>query len=101
MRAILAAFALLTLLAPIAPAQAEKRVFIIANKADDYGVDRCLASGLSCGTAAAAAYCQAREFHQAVSFRKVDNDEITGAPTTTSACRVGFCDEYVAIECIR
>jgi uncharacterized DUF497 family protein len=101
MRVLLAASALVVLLSPFASVQAEKRVFIIANKADDYGIDRCLAGGLSCGTAAAAAYCQAREFHQAVSFRKVENDEVTGAPMRTATCRVGACSEYVAIECIR
>lgn len=100
MRAILPVFAFV-MLSALAPAQAEKRVFIIANKADDYGIDRCLASGLSCGTAAAAAYCRAREFPQAGTFRKVDNDEVTGAPTNSARCRIGPCDEYVAIECIR
>ena len=33
-------------------AQAEKRTFIIANNADGYGVDRCLATGATCGAAA-------------------------------------------------
>ena len=63
-------------------AQAEKRIFIIANNADGYGVDRCLASGAACGAAAATAYCKSREFAQAASFRKVDRDEITGAVPT-------------------
>lgn len=84
------------------PAHAEKRVFIIANQADSYGVDRCLASGAACGAAAAAAYCRSREFAQAASYRKVDKDEITGAvPTGGSACARGHCDEFVAIECTR
>jgi hypothetical protein len=83
-------------------AQAEKRIFIIANNADGYGVDRCLASGAACGAAAAAAYCKSREFKEAASYRKVDRDEITGAvPTTGSACGRGGCDEFVAIECAR
>ena len=47
-------------------ASAEQRMFIIANNADGYGVDRCLASGASCGAAIAAAYCRSREFNQAV-----------------------------------
>ena len=40
---------------------------------------------------------------QAVSFQKVDKDEITGAiPATTShTCRGGNCDQYVAIVCSR
>ena len=33
-------------------------MFIIANDADGYGVDRCLASGDKCGAAAANAYCK-------------------------------------------
>ena len=83
-------------------AQAEKRIFIIANNADGYGVDRCLATGASCGTPIANAYCQARDFTQAASFRKVDRDEITGAvPSSNPACRGSTCDEFVAIECSR
>jgi hypothetical protein len=34
-------------------ASAETRVFIIANQADGYGVDQCLASGEKCGASAA------------------------------------------------
>ena len=43
-------------------AQAERRMFIIANDADGYGVDRCLASGAKCGAAAATAYCKTHQF---------------------------------------
>ena len=80
-------------------AQAEKRIFIIANNSDGYGVDRCLATGARCGVAVATAYCKARDFAQAASFRKIDHDEITGAVPSTngSAGR----DEFVAIECLR
>lgn len=78
-------------------------MFIIANNSDGYGVDRCLASGASCGAAIATAYCRSREFRQAVSYRKVDRDDITGAvPTSTPAnCRGPTCEQYVAIECAR
>jgi hypothetical protein len=83
-------------------AQAEKRIFIVANNADGYGVDRCLAGGEKCGTAAAMAYCKSREFAQATSFRHVDKDEITGAiPTNSESCKGGGCDQFVAIECSR
>ena len=83
-------------------AHAEKRIFIIANNADGYGVDRCLATGATCGAAAAAAYCQSRQFATAASYRKIDRDEITGAvPVSSSACGHGGCDEFVAIECKR
>ena len=98
-------FAMLTLAAVAligaSPAHAEKRVFIISNQADGYGIDRCLASGAACGAAAAAAYCKSREFAQAASYRKVDREEITGAVPTGSACARGHCDEFVAIECSR
>src|SRR5438093_12443763 len=83
-------------------AQAEKRTFIIANNADGYGVDRCLATGASCGVAIATAYCQSRDFSRAASFRKVDRGEITGAvPAINAACPGGACEEFVAIECSR
>jgi hypothetical protein len=102
MRALLAMSCLAILLAASA-AQAEKRIFIIANDADGYGVDRCLASGASCGAAAATAYCHSKEFTQAASYRKLDRDEITGAVPAASgaACRGGACLEFVAIECTR
>jgi hypothetical protein len=84
-------------------AQAERRIFIIANNGDGYGVDRCLANGSPCGAPAASAYCKSKDFQQAVSFQKVDKDDITGAiPTTTAqTCRGGTCDQYVAIVCSR
>jgi hypothetical protein len=84
-------------------ALAEKRIFIIANNADGYGVDRCLASGANCGKAVATAYCRSQRFAQAVSYRKVDREEITGAVPTTGrgACRGSGCNEFVAIECAR
>ncbi len=101
MRSLLATVTFAILVAASA-AQAERRVFIIANNADGYGVDRCLASGSACGAAAATAYCKSREFTQAVSFQKVDRDEITGAiPTTSPACRGASCEEFVAIVCTR
>ncbi len=88
------------LLCGTAPAQAEKRIFIIAN-VDGYGIDRCLATGASCGASVAAAYCKARDFTAAASYRKVERDEITGAvPSGNTACR-GACEEFVAIECSR
>jgi len=99
-----AAAAVLTLFAIVCalPAQAEKRIFIIANNADGYGVDRCLASGASCGAAAAAAYCRSREFAKAHSYRKVEREEITGAGAPADgACQGGHCEEFVAIECAR
>jgi len=80
-------------------AHAEKRIFIIANNPDGYGVDRCLASGSTCGVPVATAYCQARAYIRAASFRKVDRDEITGAVPSTNGSAER--DEFVAIECLR
>jgi hypothetical protein len=86
----------------VSAAEAEKRVFIIANSSDGYGIDRCLATGSRCGSAAATAYCKSREFAQAVSFHKVDKDDITGAvPTDSNICGGGQCEQFVAIECSR
>jgi hypothetical protein len=97
MRYILAALVLAAAFS--SAAQAEKRTFIIANNADGYGVDRCLASGASCGAPVATAYCKSRDFVQAASFRKVDHDEITGAVPSTNGSSAR--DEFVAIECLR
>ena len=101
MRALSMILAAAFLLGGASLAQAEKRIFIIANNPDGYGVDRCLATGATCGTQVATAYCQSHEFAKAVSFRKVDRDEITGAVPTRSACHGFSCEEFVAIECTR
>src|SRR6201996_2097282 len=73
-----------------ASASAETRVFIVANHADGYGVDQCLAKGEKCGAHAAASYCHSRDFAQASSYRRVDPDEITGSvPKDAGACAHG------------
>ena len=97
MRILLAAAALVSLGA--AAALAESRVFIIENHGD-YGGDECLATGARCGKVVASAYCQARNYSQAASFRKVEPDEVTGSigPAT---CRSAICGDWVAIECTR
>jgi len=83
------------------PARAEKHVFIIANNADGYGVERCLVTGESCGTALATAYCQAQNFNAAVSFHRVEAGEVTASVATAAACRGAACQDLVAIECTR
>ena len=96
------AAAMASWLASAPAAAAESRIFIIANNADGYGVDRCLASGERCGNVVATAYCQSQAFAQAKSFRKVERDEITGAvPTGGKNACAGGCDSFVAIECSR
>jgi hypothetical protein len=84
-------------------ASADTKVFIIANQADGYGVDQCLAKGDKCGAPAARAYCQSRDFAQATSFRRVDPDEITGSVPKAGSEKCGHagCNEYVAITCQR
>jgi len=102
MRCVLAAVTVIALLLNGA-AQAEKHIFIIANDADDYGVDRCLAYNAGCGATVANAYCHSHEYAQALSFRKVERDDVAGAisATATSACIGSRCDALVAIECWR
>jgi hypothetical protein len=102
MRCVLAAATVVVLLLNGA-AQAEKHIFIIANDADDYGVDRCLASNAGCGVTVANAYCHSHEYAQALSFRKVERDDIARAisASATSACIGSRCDALVEIECSR
>jgi hypothetical protein len=84
-------------------ASADSRVFIVANQADGYGVDQCLARGDKCGAHAARSYCQSRDFAQASSYRRVDPDEVTGAVPKAAGgnCNYAGCTEYVAITCQR
>ena len=84
-------------------ASADSRVFIVANQADGYGVDECLARGEKCGAHAARSYCQSREFAQATAYRRVDPDEITAAVPSDGGdkCSGHGCGEYVAITCQR
>ena len=84
-------------------ASADSRVFIVANQADGYGVDECLARGEKCGAHAARSYCQSREFASATAYRRVDPDEITGSVPSrgNDKCTGSGCDEYVAITCQR
>lgn len=88
----------------LATAQAaERKMFIIANDADNYGIDRCLATGAKCGAAAANAYCKTHQFAEAASYSKVDRDDITGAIPTggSGGCKGGKCEDLVAIVCSR
>jgi hypothetical protein len=100
MRSLSAFFACAFVLAASA-ALADSRVFIIANQADGYGVDQCLARGEKCGAHAARSYCQSRDFAQATAYRRVDPDEITGSVPGNGKCSGSGCNEYVAITCQR
>jgi hypothetical protein len=103
MRFVTAACAVVVVLVGAAAAHAEKRLFIIASNADGYGVDRCLSGSGACGEAVANSYCRAHEFTQALSFHKVDRDDITGAIPSSGpgSCKGSACDDFVAIECTR
>src|SRR5580765_8095904 len=83
-------------------ARAEQHKFLVANDADGYGIDRCLASGEKCGTAAANAYCKTQAFAQATTFHKVDHGDITGGAASggPDSCNDNNCD-VVAIVCTR
>jgi hypothetical protein len=100
MRVPFSVFWLVGLLLVATPTQAEKRIFIISSNVDGYGVDRCLATGASCGKAMATAYCRAQDFDKALSFRRIERADITGAVPAGTSCR-GACDDFVAIECGR
>ena len=102
MRPLPAFLAIMFVLAASA-ASADSRVFIIANQADGYGVDQCLAMGEKCGAHAARSYCQSRDFARASSYRRVDPDAATGSiPATAAAnCTLAGCNDYVAITCQR
>src|SRR5450432_2221289 len=97
--ALLACLAVVTASAALA----DSRVFIIANQADSYGVDQCLAKGEKCGAHAALSYCQSRDFAEASSYRRVDPEEVTGAVPKSAGANCGHagCGEYVAITCQR
>ena len=56
MRTLLVGLAAILCISFAGSAQAERRMFIIANDGDGYGIDRCLSSGDKCGAAAANAY---------------------------------------------
>jgi hypothetical protein len=102
MRSVIAALAVAVVMSGAA-AHAEKRLFILANHTDGYGVDNCLATGSACGKAVANSYCRSHAFAQADSFRKVDRDDITGAIPTDGGgvCKGGSCNRFIAIECSR
>jgi hypothetical protein len=100
---ICSTFLACTLLLATSAAFADSRIFIIANQADGYGIDQCLAKGEKCGAHAARSYCQSREFASATAYRRVDPDEITGSVSRAGndVCTGSGCGEYVAITCQR
>jgi hypothetical protein len=91
MRTLLVSLAAILCLSAVNPAQAERRMFIIASEA-----------GHDTDKAAATAYCKSHQFADAASYRKVDRDDITGAiPAGGSGGCTGAKCEVVAIVCSR
>ena len=101
MRTILIGLAALLCLVP-STTRAEQHIFLVANDADGYGIDRCLASGEKCGAAAANAYCRTQAFTVAAKYHKIDQVDLTGTITKDASvtCQPGTC-EVVAIVCLR
>src|SRR5438874_10972481 len=99
MRCVLAVVIVVALLFNGA-AKAERHIFIIANDADDYGVDRCLASNAGCGVTVANAYCHSHVYTQAFSFRKVESDDFHGdiSAIYTNSCYGSCCEESVVCD---
>jgi hypothetical protein len=101
MRTLVVSLAAVLCLCFVNSAQAERRMFIIGADSGGYGVDRCLENGAKCGAAAANAYCKSHQYETAMSYRKVDRDEITGAIPSGGGCSGAKCDDLVAIVCTR
>lgn len=98
----LASLAITAVLASALSARAETKIFFVENQPDGYGIDQCLASGANCGKPMASAYCQSRQYGQAVSFRKAEPEEmLEGKATGDAICRASGCIDFVAIECQR
>jgi len=102
MRTVPVGLAGLLCLISVTSAQGERRMFIVDNDAEGYGIDRCLATGEKCGAAAAKAYCKTQAFAEASTYHKADRDDITGASPngTSDACQGNSCN-VVAIVCTR
>jgi len=101
MRTLVVSLAAVLCVCLVSTAQAERRMFIIGADAGGYGVDRCLETGAKCGAAAANAYCKSHQYETAMSYRKVDRDDITGAIPAGGGCSGSKCDDLVAIVCTR
>ena len=83
-------------------ASADSRVFIVANQADGYGIDECLARGEKCGAYAARSYCQSREFAPPPPIAASIPTKLPARFRAAARnARAPACGEYVAITCQR
>ncbi len=76
--------AALGMAAPITAMAARVQDFVIAGS-DGYGTQECLASQSSCGRIVADAWCEAKGFRGALSYRRAAGDEITGSLVSSQA----------------
>jgi hypothetical protein len=83
MRTVLIGLTAFLYLAP-SIARAEQHMFLVANDADGYGIDRCLASGEKCGAAAANAYCTNQAFTAAARSQKILPAPVSQVPAKSS-----------------
>lgn len=86
--------------ASVPQARAETKVFFVENQPDDYGIDECLASGATCGRSMASTFCRAREYDEAVSFRRAEPEEMLREAAGT-VCTANSCSNLIVIECQR
>ena len=68
---------------PKPPEQGQVGTFLVPPN-DGYGIADCLTSGNECGRTVAESYCQAKGYHDVVTFGPVDKADITG----TTAARI-------------
>ena len=97
MRTVLIGLAALLYLAS-GIARAEQHMFLVANDADGYGTDRCLASG----SAARQRPMLTATFPVTASYHKVEEGDLAGATAKDAPgnCKDDRCD-VVAIVCLR
>lgn len=69
-------------LEPKADKRGKVRDFVIAGS-DGYGTQDCLSRKGGCGQIVANAWCEAKGFRQAVTYRQLGPDEITGSTNTS------------------
>ena len=102
MRYLLAALTFAAALYFNVSAQAEKRIFIIANNADGYGVDRCLATGARLRRGRCHRLLPVARLRQAglLPQGRARRDHRRD-PGRRRRLQGGACNEFVAIECPR
>lgn len=78
--------AALMLVVPVCVAKPRVQDFIIAGN-DGYGTQECLGGQSSCGRIVADAWCEAKGFRNAMSYRAAAPDDITGSVSAASTAK--------------